>query len=120
MPMKSSKHVLAVNLAALMKSRGWSRRELSRQTKGEVSDRYIGMLLKGQYNATIEVLDILARAFGLHGWEIVVPGLPADPDAAKHVSNLVESYLVADTEGRAYVEHVAEREARYLQKPSRK
>lgn len=120
MPTKSSKRVLAANLAALMKSRGWSARELSRRTKGEVSDRYIGMILKGEYSASVEVLDQLAAAFGLYGWEIVVPGLPSDPEAAQFLSNLVKAYLVADKEGQAYVLHVADREARYLPKPSRK
>lgn len=110
--MATSKKILALNLDALMKSRDWSARELSRRTNGEVSDRYIGMLLEEQYNASVEVIDELAAAFGLQGWQLMVPGVPADPRAARHFNNMVQSYLVADEDTQAFMEHVAERQTK--------
>lgn len=111
--MKSSKQILSENLKALLKSRGWSARELSRQTNGDVSDRYIGMILNCEYNASVEVLDQLAKAFRLQGWQLMVPGVPADQGAASHFNMVVTSYLTADEDSRSYIEHVAEREANY-------
>ncbi len=75
------KQTLAENLVRLMHhddAHPITQAELARRSK--VDQRYIGRLLNAEFNASVKVLEKLAKAFDLQPWQILVPGLdPANP-----------------------------------------
>lgn len=78
----------------------------------------IAYILKGERIATIEVADMLAHPFGLTGWQLLVPTLPADMSKNGHLAKLVADYSASSAEGREYISRVAEHEAQYkISKP---
>lgn len=112
--MPNIEKVLASNLKRLMKARGWSARELSRRSKGEISDRYVGMLRQGQSSATLNIIEVLAEALEVDPWQLLVPNLDPLPERAQRLSALVEHYNATPDDGRFHIERVAERESEYV------
>lgn len=105
---------LARNLNFLMDKHGYSEKEMERSSK--VSGKTINNMRNAKHKATIENTDKVASVFGLHGWQLIIPGLPEHLVESKALSAVVENYAAADDEGRAAIEHVAEREAAYTGK----
>jgi len=106
-----AKTVLAENLDLLMKNKGWSNRTLA--SKCDISDRMIGMILKESSSVTIEKLNIVAKPFGLEGWQLLIPGLKLDQIEPRKLTKLVTNYTATNSEGRKYIDRVAEKEANY-------
>lgn len=67
--------VLAQNLKALMKTKGGPNSQIALGKKSGVAQATIGRILKQETAASIETVDQLARAFGLEGWQLMVPGM---------------------------------------------
>lgn len=73
---KSSKEVLAENLAKLMHQAG--QHALNQKEVGlraRCNQRTIGRVLNQEQAATVELLDGLAAAFGIQAWQLLVPDL---------------------------------------------
>ncbi len=70
---KASKTLVA-NLRALMRATGMKRTLLVK--KSGVSERMIGYILAEERTPTLDIAEALAKAFGLRGWQMIVPGLP--------------------------------------------
>lgn len=97
------------NLKLLMERRGYSQHELSRRSG--VAQRTIGKILKGETTPSVETADKLSRAFGLNLWHLIVPNLPDELIDNPSIEKLFNSWMVADDDGREYIERTAEREA---------
>lgn len=102
---------LADNLNKLMVLTGWSNRHLA-ELSG-VSDRYIGMIRKNEFKATIDIAEALAKPFGLTGWQIIMPDVDADLARSGRLAKLIKNYQKAGNSARDYIDTVAERESKY-------
>lgn len=60
--------------------------------------------------------DKLAHAFGLQGWNLLMPSLPADILRSSEIEQLFESYKAASPEGRKIIRQFAHREAEFAKK----
>lgn len=103
---------LAENLNKLMAATGWSNRHLA-QLAG-VSDRYIGMIRKSEYKATVEIAEALAKPFGLTAWQLIMPNLDAELARNGALEALIQNYQASSQQAREYIDSVAEREGKYL------
>lgn len=80
--------VLRQNLKALLQSDHGPNSQSELFRKSGVAQATIGRILsaKGE-NARIETIDRLAAAFGLQGWQLMVPGMdPANPPVLVPIS----------------------------------
>ena len=106
---------LASNLRTLMRETGLNKTKLHK--KSGVSERMIAYILSGERMPTIEVLEKLAKAFGLKGgWQLMIHGIKIAPVDSGKIDTLVKHYTEASQEGRQHINHVAEREAKYTSK----
>lgn len=101
----------ANNLRLLMRLGGLNQTELAK--KSGVSQKTISNILNNGQNPTIETADLLAAAFGLEGWHLIMPNLPTDLVSSPTIEALFNSFLGASTGGREMIIKVAEREAEY-------
>jgi len=104
-------HHLAANLTILMQQKDWKPQQLAE--KSGVSPRMIAYLLSEERAPTIDIIERLARSFGLEAWQLMLPGI--DPTAlnANRLSHLISDYSSASDNGRKLIEMIAEREADY-------
>ena len=86
--------------------------------KSGVSDRMISYLLAQERTASIDVIDSLARVFKLTGWQLIMPGLMSDLAKSGKLERLIRNYVKSSSDGRTYIERVAEREAKYDNEPA--
>ena len=95
---QSLRLVLRENLLALMKNNAdEGQSALSRRSK--VAQSTIGRILaeKGE-NARVETVERIANAYGLHAWQLLIPGLnPKNPPMLR-VQGDVEKALYARLE----------------------
>lgn len=104
-----TQETLAYNIYQLMESEGMEIETLAK--KSGVSSRMIRFILKQQRVPSIEITDKLAEAFGLTGWQLIMPNLIGGIDEIRHVDSLIRDWLKADREGRKFIESAAHREA---------
>ncbi len=80
--------VLAQNLRSLMASHADLASQSALHKKSRVAQATIGRILRdGGENARIETVEKLARAFGLEGWQMLVPGMePTNPPVLQPVT----------------------------------
>lgn len=81
--------------------------------KSQVSERHIKYILRGERTPSIEIADQLASAFGLTGWQLIMPSLPYDLARNGRLEKLIEHVTHSSNESRDYILRVAEKEAKY-------
>lgn len=107
---------VADNLKSLMEYFGHSQMDLSRASR--VSQRTISNLLNPDagHSPTLDKLERIAEAYGLEVWQLHIPGLDVEAvvgSGRKQFASVVYSYLQADSNGRAYLARVGEKESAY-------
>ena len=110
----STAECFANNLRLLMRLSAVNQTELAKMSG--VSQKTISNILKGTQTPTIETADLLAAAFGLEGWHLIMPNLPSDLVSSPTIEALFSSFLGASAGGREMIIKVAEREAEYNKK----
>ncbi len=79
---KNSRTILAENLAKLMMLDD-PERKIAQKDMGKMAgcnQRTIGRILSKDMGATVDTLDGIAKAFGLHTWQLMTPDLdPSNP-----------------------------------------
>jgi len=105
------KHVLAVNLKALMDRHGLkSGYDVYRYTG--VSKAQVNNLLGERHAASIDTLSRFAQKFGTPAWALIHPqGLELSDD--EHIPRLINAYGEASKSGRGVILQVAESQAQY-------
>lgn len=115
MPAKHTRAIprqtLARNLRFLMKREQLSEEALEKRSG--VAQKTINNILNEASAATLDTLDKIAGAFGLTAWHLIMPNLPDELISSPSMEKLYRSYVSASKEGRALIEHVAEREGKY-------
>lgn len=96
--------MLAQNLKALLEHKDGPKSQSELFRKSKVAQATIGRILgeEGE-NARIETIDKLAKAFGLEGWQLLVPGMdPSNPPTlrsrSKHEDELYRRLRAAAEE----------------------
>ena len=102
---------LSTNIQHLLDTTGLTLREVERRSG--VTTRMLRYVLKKKRTPTAQVLDDIASAFGLTGWHLMIPNLPTDLAKSGRLEKLMENYAASSEPGRAYIDHIAEHEARY-------
>lgn len=103
--------VLANNLRYMMKDRGWNQKELARASG--VSQRTVSNILSEVKTPTLDTVELLAKAFGLTMWHLIMPTLIDDLQSPTSIKDVYDKYFAASLEGRAHILSVSDREARY-------
>lgn len=102
---------LVKNLRMLMLSTKMTSADLS--TKSHVSKRMIDYILSGERKPSVEVAGQLAEAFGLTGWQLIMPSLTNDLEKNGILDKLIADFLHCGEISQDYILSVAEREAVY-------
>ncbi len=103
--------VLIANVRALMRANGMTVKALA--AKSGVSERHIKYVFSGERTPTVDVADALAKPFGIKGWQLMMPNLPADIAKSGQLDQLIDRYAKSNEQGRDYIDRVAEKEAKY-------
>src|SRR3990167_876051 len=101
---------LIVNLQMLLKKTGISTADLAK--KSGVTKRMIDYILSRERGASIDIAGKLSGAFGLNGWQLIMPSLPYDLAKTGQLDKLIENFTRCDQKSQQYISHVAEREAK--------
>jgi transcriptional regulator with XRE-family HTH domain len=102
---------VARNLRALMEREELTQKQLAK--KSGVSQRTISNVLSGSHEPGIEIVDQLARAFKLEGWQLQMSGLPPELIGSDIMDRTVTALAQASPKGREMIAELAEREAHY-------
>jgi transcriptional regulator with XRE-family HTH domain len=102
---------LVHNLNMLLNKTNISISELSRRSG--VTGRMIHYILNGERTPSVDIAGKLAGAFGLTGWQLIMPSLPYDLAKTGELDKLIENYSHCDTTTQSYVNQVMMREATY-------
>lgn len=108
--------LLASNLRMLMKKNKLSRSALAKRCG--VSPRHLAYILASEKSATIDVLERIARVFGLECWQLISRDLTDSQSVNSQVSKVIHEYVQATEDGRELILKIAEREAKYRTKPT--
>lgn len=105
---------LARNLRLLMDASGMKAPEVAKRSG--VDPKTVNNMVHGRYDPRPEKADQVAQVFGLSGWQLLVPDLPADMVGNGKLERLIENYVSAGAEGRDSITRVAEMAAKYGKK----
>ena len=89
----SIRDVLAENVEALMKRRGWKQTRVAEE--GGLAQRTVSNVLNKTNDPGTEVIEALGRAFKVPGWTLLIPGVPSQILDSQELPNLVNTYLEA-------------------------
>lgn len=108
---KTSDDIPRENLTAIRRANDIrSNRQIERACG--VPDRMIERILNGDSNPTIDIIDKLAAAFRMTGWQLLVDGAARGTMNHRAVA-VIQNYMAADEDGRDYIARVAEKESGY-------
>ena len=113
-PRPLPRKTLARNLRLLMEAAGMKAPEVAKRSG--VDPKTVNNMVHGRYDPRPEKADQVAQVFGLSGWQLLVPDLPADMIGNGKLEKLIENYVSAGAEGRDSITRVAEMAARYGKK----
>ena len=108
---KPTKEVVIENIKTLVKINDDTTYSLA--DKSGLPQSTVVNILSGRHKISIEAADQIAAAYKLAGWHLLMRNLNSDMIASPRLEQLYERYLAASSEGRAYIDSVAEREAGY-------
>ena len=91
-----------------MERAGWSQRDLA--SKSGISQRQISNILTMSTSCSVETAEALAKPFGLQGWHMALPNLPADLVQSTSIARLVSAYIAGNEAARDYLDSIATRE----------
>lgn len=111
MKRESTSDTLIKNLNHLMVLYGYTADDVAK--KSGITKRAILYYLNKERVPNIEKAELLASAFGLRGWHLIMPNLPKDISETSHLNTLVKNYISANSEGKKMIHMISEREASY-------
>lgn len=105
---------VAANLRALMLHAGMEKKGEPNQSElaraSGANQRTVGRILAHEQSPTVEMLETIARAFGLHAWQLLIPGLdPANPpvvvmsEAERQFYRRLEELRAVEPPARRYI-----------------
>jgi len=98
---------LRANILALMELHGDDTVSLSK--KSGIPQRTVYNLVYTEQRASVEQAELLARAYGFTGWQIIMPTLPSSPT---QLARVIEGYLEADETDQRVIDALVTRPRR--------
>lgn len=92
------------NLRELMEANGDDTVSLSK--KSGIPQRTVYHLVYTEQRASIEQAELLGRAYGFTGWQLIMPELPPSPAA---LARLIDTYSAADEADRQIIDSMVAR-----------
>lgn len=77
----------------------------------DVTDRMIGLILAGEVNPTVGIVDKIADYFGVPAWLLLIDGIDAKDMDSLNLMQVIKSYLHCNGEGRELLARMASHEA---------
>jgi len=77
-PLTDLRGVLALRVSTLRVLNGWSQERLG--TEARLDRTYVSSIERGEYNVTLQTVELLAGALGVMPWALLVP--PHDEEIA--------------------------------------
>lgn len=108
-------HIIAKKLKSMMLSNGMKQRALAAESG--VSQRQISNVLNCENSPSVDIVDALAKPFGLSGWHLQAPQIPAGYEHVGRLEKLIFTYTHASDELRAYLDSIVEREGTPQNRP---
>lgn len=108
---KEPRQALAANVKYLMDEHGDNQKTLAKRSG--VSQSNIHYVVATDRHVRLDTVEAIAAAYGLEGWHLINPNLPADLLESPTLKKLIQTYIESSPEGRAMIDAVAEREAAY-------
>ncbi|MGB2832969.1 MAG: helix-turn-helix transcriptional regulator [Methylotenera sp.] len=106
---RTTSETLIINLNMLMNKTGTKAAWIAE--KSGVSKRMIEYILDGERKSSIEIAEKIANAYGISGWQLIMPSLPYDLAKTGQLDKLINNYFHCNQITRAYVNDVMERES---------
>lgn len=100
---------LITNLKMLMAKTKTNTAWIARQSG--VSKRMVDYILSGERGASIEVAEKIANAYGITGWQLIMPSLPYDLASSGKLDRLINKFEHCSQVAQDYVLDVLKREA---------
>lgn len=92
--MPPARSVLAANLKALRSSSLDLRGQRKLAERAKIGEGSVWRAEKGEVGVTLDTLEALAGAFGLHPWQLLVPHLdPENPPVVQALSPEESGYM---------------------------
>lgn len=112
MAQRKSKEVLRDNLRLLMRRDEVDTKSVSQ--KSGLDKKTINNVLNARHEPRLDVLDAIAKVFGVSPWELLLPKLTAElAQDTKNIDRLFNVYQSTDQTGRHSIMSIAEMAARY-------
>lgn len=96
---------LSANVKQLMTLRGWTQMDLAQYAN--IAQKTVSNILNARSDIQLDILDKIARAFGLNLWHLIMPNLPDDLAQSTKLDRLLNHYLNASPEGREMLDRLA-------------
>lgn len=107
----NTKEIISSNLRALIDLHQWSERVLAEKSK--VAQKTVNKILNQESSPSAETIEKLAKAFGLNGWQLMLPNMPTDLLESPSLQVLFDNYASSSGAGREYINRIAAKEAAY-------
>jgi hypothetical protein len=106
---------LAMTIRAFLEKNEWSESQLSRESFQDHNDEKIGIsqkqvnnLVRERYGCTVEALHVIARAFKVKAYQMLIDGFAKADVSSQRLDKLVHAYLIADPNMRAVFDRLAD------------
>ena len=109
---KPTKTILAENVERLMKARGWTQTALAKHSG--IRQTTISAILTQKVETGVDKLELLAHAFKLPPWAMLIPNLDEAMFQPNGLGDVVTIYPSLPDDGRTEIVRIAQRERRYL------
>lgn len=106
------RETLAKNVKFLMDQND-NETEASLAKRSGVSQKTVNNIINNRTSVQLDSVEAIAAAYGLNGWQLIIPGLPAELLSSGTIAKMYDDYANSSSEGRKHIEQVAEREAAY-------
>lgn len=100
---------LITNLKMLMAQTKTNTAWIAKQSG--VPKRMVDYILSGERGASIEIAEKIANAYGITGWQLIMPSLPYTLASSGKLDNLIKRFDSCNQVAQAYVLDVLKREA---------
>jgi transcriptional regulator with XRE-family HTH domain len=97
------------NLRYLLDNVGMTKRDLA--TKSGISARYIDYLLSFEKYPTIEIAEKIGKAYGISGWQMIMPHLDYELAKGGTIDELIREYVESPKTTQDFVTDVLKRQS---------
>jgi hypothetical protein len=106
---------LAMAIRSLLDRNQWSESHLARESIEEhngqkigISQKQVNNLVRERYGCTVEALHVVARAFKVKAYQLLIYGFAKSDVSSSRLDKLIHAYLTADPNLRSVFDRLAD------------